>query len=140
MRCIQLPVANVNGGLAKPLLNWDRVSNYTPYRITEVIIYPCPNPLHWRHNEKDGVSDHQTHDYLLNRLFMRRSRETSKPRVTDLCAGNSPVTGEFPAQRASNTENVSIWWRHHAQLTHASNKKPQKGYTLHIAFDILTDS
>ena len=24
-----------------------------------------------------------------------------------------PVTGEFPAQRASNTENVSIWWRHH---------------------------
>ena len=31
-----------------------------------------------------------------------------------LCAGNSPVTGEFPAQRASNAENVSIWWRHHA--------------------------
>ena len=26
---------------------------------------------------------------------------------------NSPVTGEFPAQIASNTENVSIWWRHH---------------------------
>ena len=26
-------------------------------------------------------------------------------RVTDLCAGNSPVTGEFPAQRASNAEN-----------------------------------
>ena len=33
--------------------------------------------------------------------------------VTGLCAGNSPVTGEFPAQRASNAENVSIWWRHH---------------------------
>ena len=29
------------------------------------------------------------------------------------CAGNSPGTGEFPAQMASNTENVSIWWRHH---------------------------
>ena len=27
---------------------------------------------------------------------------------------NSPMTGEFPAQMASNTENVSIWWRHHA--------------------------
>ena len=26
---------------------------------------------------------------------------------------NSPVTGEFPAQMASNAENVSIWWRHH---------------------------
>ena len=23
-------------------------------------------------------------------------------------------TGEFPAQRASNAENVSIWWRRHA--------------------------
>ena len=28
--------------------------------------------------------------------------------------GNSMVTGEFPAQRDSNAENVSIWWRHHA--------------------------
>ena len=23
------------------------------------------------------------------------------------------ITGEFPAQRASNADNVSIWWRHH---------------------------
>ena len=35
-------------------------------------------------------------------------RKTSKLRVTGLCAGNSPVIGEFPAQMASNTENVSI--------------------------------
>ena len=27
--------------------------------------------------------------------------------------GNSPVTGEFPAEMASNAENVSIGWRHH---------------------------
>ena len=33
-----------------------------------------------------------------------------------ICAGNSPVTGEFPAQMASNAENVSIWWRHHGWL------------------------
>ena len=36
-----------------------------------------------------------------------------KLRVTGLCARNSPGTGEFPAQKASNAENVSIWWRHH---------------------------
>ena len=35
-------------------------------------------------------------------------KETSKLLVTGLCAGNSPVTGEFPTQRASNAENVSI--------------------------------
>ena len=42
-----------------------------------------------------------------------RSKKTSKLRVTGLRAGNSPVTGEFPAQMASNAENVSILWRHH---------------------------
>ena len=69
--------------------------------------------LQWRHNGCDDVSDHQPHECLPNRLFRRRSKKTSKLRVTGLFVGNSPVTGEFPAQRASNAENVSIWWRHH---------------------------
>ena len=69
--------------------------------------------LQWRHNGRDGVSNHQPRDCLLNRLFRRRSKKTSKLRVTGLCAGNSPGTGEFPAQMASNAENVSIRWRHH---------------------------
>ena len=69
--------------------------------------------LRWRHNELDSVSNHQPRECLLSRLFGRRSKKTSKLRVTGLCAGNSPGTGEFPAQRASNAENVSIWWRHH---------------------------
>ena len=67
----------------------------------------------WRHNGCDGVPNHQPHHCLLNRLFRRRSKKTSKLRVTGLCAGNSPVTDEFPAQMASNAKNVSIWWRHH---------------------------
>ena len=66
------------------------------------------SPLQWRHNGRDGVSNHQPLDCLLNRLFRRRSKKTSKLRVTGFCAGNSPGTGEFPAQRASNAENVSI--------------------------------
>ena len=53
------------------------------------------------------------HDCLLNRLCRRRSKKRSRLGVTGLCEGNSPVTGEFPAQGASNAENVSIWWRHH---------------------------
>ena len=69
--------------------------------------------LQWRHNEHDDVLNHQPHDGLLKRLFSRRSKKTSKLGVTGLCEGNSPVTGEFPVQRASNAENVSIWWRHH---------------------------
>ena len=46
-----------------------------------------------------------------------RVQKTSKLRVTGLCAGNSSGTGEFPAQMASNAENVSIWWRHHEDIT-----------------------
>ena len=56
----------------------------------------------------NGVSNHRRLDYLLNCLFRRRSKKTSMLRVSGLCEGNSPVTGEFPVQRASNAENVSI--------------------------------
>ena len=44
----------------------------------------------WRHNGRDSGSNHQPHDCLLKRLFRRRSKKTSKLRVTGLCAGNSP--------------------------------------------------
>ena len=75
----------------------------------------CINyPLEWRYNGLDSVSNHQSHDCLLNRLLRCRSKKTSKLRVTGLCEGNSPGTSEFPAQMASDAENVSIWWRHHA--------------------------
>ena len=53
--------------------------------------------LKWRHNWRNGVSNHQPHDCLLNCLFSRRSKKTSKLRVSGRCEGNSPVTNEFPA-------------------------------------------
>ena len=70
--------------------------------------YGYGSSLRWRHNGRDSVSNHQPQECLLNRLFRRRSKKTSKLRVTGLCVGNSSGTGEFPAQMASNTENVSI--------------------------------
>ena len=88
----------------------------SPILMTCAVTSNTISSLQWRHNEHDGVSNHQPHDCLLKRLFRRRSKKTSKLRVTDLCVGNSPVTGEFSAQRASNAENVSIWWRHHDQF------------------------
>ena len=73
--------------------------------------------LPWHHNEGDGVSNHQHRDCLLDRLFRRGSKKTSKLHVTGHCEGNSPVTGKFPAQRATNSENVSIRWRHHMYIS-----------------------
>ena len=64
--------------------------------------------LQWPHNKRHGVSNHQPRDCLLNRLFRRRRKKTSILRVTGLWEGNSPVTGEFPAQRACKAENVFV--------------------------------
>ena len=79
--------------------------------------------LQLRHNERDGLSNHQPHDYLLNRLFRRKSNKTPKLHVTDFCAGihrwpvNSPhkrsVTRKmFPFDDVIMDEvNVSMSWR-----------------------------
>ena len=46
--------------------------------------------LQWRYNDHDDSSNHQSHGCLLNRLFRRRSKKTSKLSVTGLYMGNSP--------------------------------------------------
>ena len=91
------------------LLHW-HWGNYVIFLVPTLY---SNTPLQWRHNGRDSISNHQPHDCLLNRLLRRRSRKTSKLRVTGLCVGNSPGTSEFPAQMASYGENVSIWWYHH---------------------------
>ena len=69
------------------------------------------------YNERGGISIHWHLDCLLKRLFRCRSKKTSELCVDGLCAGNSPFTGEFPAQKASNREKVSIWRCHHVMLS-----------------------
>ena len=101
--------ANFNGNLTKSPLSLANRWVITFY----VAVITSVEPLQWRHNGRDSVPNHQHHDCFLNRLFRRRSKKTSMLRVTGLCAGNSPGTGEFPAQRASNAEIFSIWRRHH---------------------------
>ena len=85
------------------------VKNVNRFRTQDIISKPLASQ--WRHNGRGDVSNHQPHKCLRNRLFRRRSKKTSKLSVTGLCAGNSPGTGEFPAQMASIAEKFSIWWR-----------------------------
>ena len=77
------------------------------------------------------VSNHQPLDCLLNCVFTLKPKKTSKLRVTGLCVGNSPVTGEFPSQMASNADNVSSWWRHHILIRYQCiyPDSSNKGYT-----------
>ena len=93
-------------------------------------------PLQWRHNERDGVSKHRRLHCLLNCWFRRRSKKTAKLRVIGLCAGNSPVTGEFLAQKASNAENVSIWWRYYGVMvdTFPTNSPCSIPFMVHCSY------
>ena len=130
--CIEVAEAGINHGL-----NWTHKIHHASYGVYFVRIWekwPLYNgtalyyamclrlslkPIESFHTPRafshyidvimdDGVSNHQPHHCLLNRLFRRRSKKTSKLHVTGLCVENSPVTGEFPAQMVSNAENVSI--------------------------------
>ena len=101
----------------------DKIRSSSGFGVVEcrwICLYP-PMPvkqlsLQWPHNGRDSVSNQQLHDCLPNRLFRRRSKKTWKLRVTGLCARNSPGSGEFLAQIASNAGNISIWWRHHVKI------------------------
>ena len=88
-----IPILHV---VAFPLL-WARFAPWTIFKKIKFIemnrrkTLPLIGwPLRWRHNDNGGVSNHQPHYCLLNRLFRHRSKKTSKLRVTGLCVGNSP--------------------------------------------------
>ena len=72
-----------------------------------------PGPLLWRYNERDGGSNHRRLDSLLSHLF---SADQAKHQSC-----------ESPAQKSSNTESVSTWWRHH------------DAHKLHIIPHLFTD-
>ena len=82
--------------------------------------YSMPS-LRWRHNERDIVSNHQPHGCLLNGLLRRRSKKTSKLRVTGLCVGNSPGPVNSPHKGSVTRKmfpfgdvimmNRHAWWK-----------------------------
>ena len=67
------------------------------------------------------------------------SKKTFKLRATGLFEGNPPVNGGFPSQRASNAENVSIRWRHHAYASKGRNefaKRSMQRYDVNLSLKI----
>ena len=59
--------------------------------------------LQWRHNERDGAWDHRRLDYLLNRMFKRRSKKYQSAAWLAFVGGgggDSLVNGELSAQKS----------------------------------------
>ena len=89
---------NVSDLYQRYLRWWLGSSPHTWFLTTSNIHNNGNYAFRWRHNDRDSVSNHQPHDCLLNHLFRRRSKKTSKLRFTGLCAGNSPGTVNSPHQ------------------------------------------
>ena len=84
-RDVRVPVGNVGLGV---------------WHHCVAVIWEGKSPtLRWRPNERDGVSNYRHLGCLLNRLFRRWSKKTSKLHVTGLCEGSPTVTGGIPSQR-----------------------------------------
>ena len=73
--------------------------------VLAYFVYFGRKALQWLHNERNGVSNHR-------RVQAPIKENTKAPRHWPLW-GESTGDRWFPSQRASNAENVSIWWRHH---------------------------
>ena len=97
-------------GSKVPVLNrWRRsYQSFVSSMNMGVRTYQSGTPLHWHHNDQDGVSNYQPHGCLLNHLFGCKSKKTSKLRVIGLCVGlglvnslhKGPVTQKmFPFDR-----------------------------------------
>ena len=115
--------------LNNPLLGTLRVRHSNPYIILKIQWFKMPEDISWivavfwvlnscldvHYTDviKSAMASQITNVSIVFSTVCR-SKKTSKLRVTGLCEGNSPLTGVFPAQMASNEENGSIWWRHHA--------------------------
>ena len=67
-------------------------------------------------HEHHVVSNHRGPSIICLPAYADSHQRNSKPALHALWEGNSPMTSEFPAQRASNAEKASIWWRHHVTL------------------------
>ena len=57
-------------------------------------------------HESQAASNHRPLDCVFNSLCGPTSKKHQSPHYWPC------VTGEFPAQRASNAKKASIWWRH----------------------------
>ena len=95
----------------------------TPVMVKLFSLFSDP----WILNPRDAFSDTHYSDVIMRTIASlitslavvystvysyADQRNIKAPRHWPLC-GEFTGTGEFPAQRASYAENVSIWWRHH---------------------------
>ena len=102
---------------------WNTQDRFTPCISTDTLNMLNISTFGGRHNGRDGASNHQPRDCLLNRLSDADQRKHQSSASLAFVWGihRSPVNS--PHKKASNAENVSVWWRYHEPPLHISQKK-----------------
>ena len=86
--CTHYDVTVIRHFCPMPVLKYRQHTSTLSFLLHEIHMeFGSWNTVQLRHNWRDGFSDNQPHDCLLNRLFRRRSKKTPKLRVTCICAG-----------------------------------------------------
>ena len=95
--------------------------------------------LQWLHNGRDSVSNTSLTIVYSTVYSHTDQRKHQSSASLAFVQGNSPGTGEFPAQMASNMKNVSIWWRHHEYIRLHNTRQPAASWLLHhVMLNIVT--
>ena len=112
----------VNPGLAKrPLVFNGRLADLglTSFVKEAIVRYPVSGRSNGDLNHYDDVITGTIASLITSLTIVYSTvysgadhKNIKAPRTWPLC-GEFTGAGEFPAQMASNAENVSIWWRHH---------------------------
>ena len=111
--------------------------------VIKVFQYHSPT-LQWRHNERNGVSNHRRLGGLLKRLFRRISKKhQSSASLAFVRAIHGWPVNSLHKQMASNAKNVSLWWRHdvEARFRHpwfGANRDIHESWSI-ISFIIVAD-
>ena len=112
---------------------FERITTNKSQKLRDTSPFREDSTNHWIHI---GPVMRKAPPYHYNDVIMgvMASQAQIKENITrhwPLCVGNPPETGEFPAQMASNAENVSIWWRHHDREKSPDCSSLQSFFSLH---------
>ena len=124
-------IPDVNGTWTRP----NRAKSSAITIPTAVIYIISQFPLRWRHNGRDGVSNHQPHGCFSTVYSVEDHWEHQSSALLAFVQGIHRRPVNSPHKMTSNAEYVSIWWRYHVYLLQFINKfYPIRRHCLKVRF------
>ena len=92
------------------LMPWSSQIGYDQmHRMDPQILDDITNPLQWRHDGRNGVSNHQPHDCLRNRLFRHKSTKNQSS-ASQAPKGSRAIRDRASYHKISNSLQCFLFW------------------------------